>query len=56
MNYIVGLLLLVTRDEEETFFLFRALAENILPEYYGPNVPGLLTDIRVFAEILRWAI
>lgn len=53
MNYIAGLLLIVTRDEEETFFLLRALAEKILPEYYGPNIPGLITDVRVFAEILK---
>ncbi len=53
MNYIAGLLLLVTRCERSTFFLLRALAERLLPEYYGPNVPGLITDVRVFSAVLR---
>lgn len=54
LNYIAGLLLLVTKDEELSYFLLRALTENLLPEYYGPNIPGLLTDVRVFSEILRF--
>ena len=54
MNYIAGLLLLVTKDEESTFFLLRALTEQLLPEYYGPSIPGLVTDVRVFSELLRY--
>ena len=36
-----------------SFFLLRALTEKLLPEYYGPNIQGLLTDVKVFAEILK---
>ena len=54
LNYIVGMLLIVTKDEEQSFFLMKALVDNLLPAYYGPDVPGLLTDVKAFAEILRW--
>ena len=53
LNYVAGMLLLVTKDEEKTFWLLRALTEKILPEYYGPEIPGLLTDVKVFAELIR---
>ena len=53
LNYVGGLLLLATRDEEATFWLLKALTERILPEYYAPAMPGLLVDIRVLAVIAR---
>lgn len=52
LNYVAGLLLLVTKDEDQSFWLLRALTENILPNYYAPDIPGLMADIKVFAEIL----
>lgn len=51
LNYVAGLLLLATRDEDATYWLMRALTEHILPEYYSPSMPGLLVDVRVLAAL-----
>lgn len=53
LNYITGLLLLITKDEESSFWLLKTLIDNILPEYYSVNMPGLITDSRVLAELAR---
>ncbi|XP_043275362.1 growth hormone-regulated TBC protein 1-A-like isoform X2 [Venturia canescens] len=53
LNYIAGLLLLVTKSEETAFWLLKILIEKILPEYYTPTMDGLLTDIDVLAELVR---
>jgi hypothetical protein len=53
LNYVGGLLLLATKDEEATFWLLKALTERILPEYYAPAMPGLLVDMRVLAVMAR---
>ncbi|XP_066599680.1 growth hormone-regulated TBC protein 1 isoform X2 [Prorops nasuta] len=53
LNYIAGLLLLVTKNEETAFWLLKVLIEKILPEYYTPTMDGLLTDIDVLAELVR---
>uniref|UniRef100_A0A0A9VZR3 Growth hormone-regulated TBC protein 1 n=1 Tax=Lygus hesperus TaxID=30085 RepID=A0A0A9VZR3_LYGHE len=53
MNYIAGLLLLVTKNEESTFWLLKMLVEKILPDYYSTTMDGLLTDIDVISELVR---
>ena len=53
MNYVAGLLLLVTKDEENAFWLMKTLTEKILPDYYAPNIPGLITDVRVLSELIK---
>lgn len=53
LNYIAGLLFLVTKNEETAFWLLKALIENILPDYYTPTMDGLLTDIDVLEELVR---
>lgn len=53
LNYIAGLLLLATKSEEVTFWLLKALIENILPKYYVKNMSGLLTDMAVLDELVR---
>eukprot|EP00088_Acartia_fossae_P018268 TRINITY_DN20539_c0_g1_i4.p1 TRINITY_DN20539_c0_g1~~TRINITY_DN20539_c0_g1_i4.p1 ORF type:complete len:301 (+),score=32.21 TRINITY_DN20539_c0_g1_i4:53-955(+) len=53
LNYITGLLLLITKDEESSFWLLKTLVDKILPEYYSVNMPGLITDSRVLAELAR---
>ena len=47
LNYIAGLLLLVTKEEEATFWLLKTLLEQKLPDYYTASMPGLLTDLKV---------
>lgn len=53
LNYIAGLLLLVTKSEETAFWLLKVLIDKILPDYYTPTMDGLLTDIDVLAELVR---
>ncbi|XP_015113809.1 growth hormone-regulated TBC protein 1 [Diachasma alloeum] len=56
LNYIAGLLLLVTKNEETAFWLLKVLIEKILPDYYTPTMDGLVTDIDVLAELVRLKI
>ncbi|XP_045422647.1 growth hormone-regulated TBC protein 1 isoform X2 [Lemur catta] len=53
MNFIAGYLILVTGDEEESFWLLDALVGRILPDYYGPGMLGLRTDQEVLGELVR---
>ncbi|XP_022919084.1 growth hormone-regulated TBC protein 1-A-like [Onthophagus taurus] len=53
LNYIAGLLLLATKDEEVTFWLLKALVDNILPKYYIKTMSGLLTDLAVLDELVK---
>ncbi|XP_075865721.1 growth hormone-regulated TBC protein 1 isoform X3 [Microcebus murinus] len=53
MNFIAGYLILVTRDEEESFWLLDALVGRILPDYYGPGMLGLKTDQEVLGDLVR---
>ncbi|XP_062958653.1 growth hormone-regulated TBC protein 1 isoform X1 [Cynocephalus volans] len=53
MNFIAGYLILVTKNEEESFWLLDALVGRILPDYYGPAMLGLKTDQEVLGELVR---
>uniref|UniRef100_A0A8C0I657 Growth hormone regulated TBC protein 1 n=1 Tax=Balaenoptera musculus TaxID=9771 RepID=A0A8C0I657_BALMU len=53
MNFIAGYLILVTRSEEESFWLLDALVGRILPDYYSPSMLGLKTDQEVLGELVR---
>ncbi|XP_032681560.1 growth hormone-regulated TBC protein 1-A-like isoform X2 [Odontomachus brunneus] len=53
LNYIAGLLLLVTKSEETAFWLLKVLIDKILPDYYTRTMDGLLIDIDVLAELVR---
>ncbi|GAB6019875.1 hypothetical protein CHUAL_001412 [Chamberlinius hualienensis] len=53
LNYIVGLLLLVVKDEEAAFWLLVALTEKIIPDYHSTDLKGLKTDINVLSHLVR---
>ncbi|XP_021930020.1 growth hormone-regulated TBC protein 1-like isoform X1 [Zootermopsis nevadensis] len=53
LNYIAGLLLLVTKSEDMTFWLLKVLVEHILPNYYTRTMDGVITDIEVLEELVR---
>uniref|UniRef100_A0A8C0WES5 Growth hormone-regulated TBC protein 1 n=1 Tax=Castor canadensis TaxID=51338 RepID=A0A8C0WES5_CASCN len=53
MNFIAGYLILITKSEEESFWLLDALVGRILPDYYSPAMLGLKTDQEVLAELVR---
>lgn len=52
-NFIVAILLLVTDDEEATFWLMCYFLEEILPnDFYGEGLVGLKVDQEVIATLL----
>ncbi|XP_023571021.1 growth hormone-regulated TBC protein 1 isoform X2 [Octodon degus] len=51
MNFIAGYLILITKNEEESFWLLDALIGRILPDYYSPAMLGLKMDQEVLAEL-----
>ncbi|XP_036951089.1 growth hormone-regulated TBC protein 1-A [Acanthopagrus latus] len=53
MNFIAGYLLLITKDEETSFWLMDALLGRILPDYYSPAMLGLKTDQEVLGELVK---
>ncbi|XP_059611667.1 growth hormone-regulated TBC protein 1-A [Phlebotomus argentipes] len=53
LNYIAGLLLIVTKDEEGTFWLLRHIVEVIAPNYHTKSMSGLIVDIGVLNELLK---
>nr|CAD7200506.1 unnamed protein product [Timema douglasi] len=53
LNYIAGLLLLVTKDEDTSFWLLKVLVERILPQYYTRTMDGVIVDIDVLEEMVR---
>ncbi|XP_057705638.1 growth hormone-regulated TBC protein 1-A [Corythoichthys intestinalis] len=53
MNFIAGYLLIITKDEEKSFWLMDALLGRILPDYYSPEMLGLKTDQEVLGELVR---
>nr|XP_021544791.1 growth hormone-regulated TBC protein 1 [Neomonachus schauinslandi] len=53
MNFIAGYLILITKSEEESFWLLEALVGRILPDYYSPAMLGLQTDQEVLGELVR---
>jgi len=53
LNYIAGLILIVTKNEASTFWLLKHLVENVAPEYHTRTMFGLQRDIHVIAELVR---
>lgn len=53
-NYIVGMLLL-HMDEEEAFWMFVVILEEILPaDYYNPKLKGMRTDVKVLDSLIEF--
>ncbi|XP_041786972.1 growth hormone-regulated TBC protein 1-A-like isoform X2 [Anopheles merus] len=53
LNYIAGLLLLVTKNEVSSFWLLKVVVENIVPLYHTKTMDNLITDIDVLSELIR---
>lgn len=49
---ILGLLLLITKNEEWTFWLLKILLDNVVPSYHTKTMRGLRTDTAVLRELL----
>lgn len=53
LNYIAGLLLLATKNEEISFWLLIVLIEEKLPDYYCSTMDGVIVDIEVFSRLVQ---
>ena len=53
LNYIAGLILIVTKNEEQTFWLLKELVETIAIGYHSKTMSGLITDIEVLTELIK---
>ncbi|KAJ6634885.1 Growth hormone-regulated TBC protein 1-A [Pseudolycoriella hygida] len=53
LNYIAGLILIVTKDEEWTFWLLKVIVDDIASSYHTKTMTGLITDIEVLKELLN---
>ena len=51
MNFIAGNLLKIL-DEEQSFWIFTQIVENLLPIDYYSDMLGILTDQRIFNTLL----
>lgn len=52
-NIYAGLLLLVTKNEENSFWLLKEVVENIVPSYHTKSMYGLITDVEVLAQLIK---
>jgi hypothetical protein len=52
MNVVAGILLLVLRDEERTFFVLSCIVEQLFPGLYAPSRQGLHVDARVLSRLI----
>ncbi|XP_056897041.1 growth hormone-regulated TBC protein 1-A-like isoform X1 [Takifugu flavidus] len=53
MNFIAGYLIIITKDEEKSFWLMDALLAKMLPDYYSPSMLGLKADVEVLSELVK---
>ncbi|KAK3598405.1 hypothetical protein CHS0354_005499 [Potamilus streckersoni] len=53
MNFVVALMLLVMKNEEKAFWLMDTLINDILPDYYNPNMNAIKVEQEVLGELVR---
>lgn len=53
MNFIVGTLLKIVSNEEECFWLFVQIIENILPLNYFNELAGLMVDVDILVLLIK---
>lgn len=54
MNYIAALLLLTVKNEEKVFWLMDSLMNDLLPDYYSPDMKAIKIDQEVLGELVKW--
>lgn len=50
---VEGLILIVTKNEEWTFWLLKILVENTIRSYHTKTMTGLIADIAVLRQLLE---
>ncbi|XP_065055708.1 growth hormone-regulated TBC protein 1-A-like [Rhopilema esculentum] len=52
LNYIVGMLLLITKDEKMSFWLIVEILERLVPDFYSKNLVGVRVETLVLMELI----
>lgn len=52
LNYIVGMLLLITKNENEAFWLLVEIIERLVPDFYSTRMMGLRVECSVLMDLL----
>ena len=55
MNFIAGMLLLVTRDGEETFWMLTVIVEDLFPSLFASHLIGAQVENRTCERLLQQA-
>lgn len=50
--WFLGLLVIITNDEEQSFWLLKHIVESVVPQYHTKNMANLLRDLAVFKELV----
>ena len=53
LNYITGMLLLVSKNEVDSFWLLQQMLDNLLPDFYSSRMFGLRVECHVLDLLLR---
>jgi len=52
INYLAGLLILITKDAEKSFWLLTCLIDDILPCFYDSTMAHTLTELDVLSHLI----
>lgn len=53
LNYLVGILLLITKSEEKSYWLLCTLMDDIIPCYYDKSMSQTLAELGVLDELVN---
>ncbi|XP_041355294.1 growth hormone-regulated TBC protein 1-like [Gigantopelta aegis] len=56
MNFVAGLMLLVMKNEEKVFWLYDTLINNVIPDFYCPDMTAVKVEQLLLGEIVRWKL
>ncbi|XP_021356102.1 growth hormone-regulated TBC protein 1-A-like isoform X1 [Mizuhopecten yessoensis] len=54
VNFVAGLLLLIVKNEEKVFWLLDTLMNDILPDFYAPDMKATQAEQELLGEIIKW--
>ncbi|XP_014773213.1 growth hormone-regulated TBC protein 1-A isoform X2 [Octopus bimaculoides] len=56
MNFVAGLLLITVKNQEKVFWLMDTLMNEILPDFYNPDMKALKAEQELLGQIVSWKL
>lgn len=56
LNFVVGMLLLILRNEEKTFWLLDTLTRHMLPDFYAADMVAVKAEQELLGDIIKWKL